>query len=401
MKRILLLLTAVCMLAACSRPATPTLLDEINASLDLAVKQSLRMAASLEGRKVLPQTIDRGRLKTSNSSWWTSGFFGGQLWNLYDYSHNDSLRMWAEDYTMRVADQRFTTDNHDVGFMIFCSFGNGYRITGNPRYREIIDTASQSLITRFKPSTGCIRSWDDRRWQYAVIIDNMMNLEMLMWAGKTFHNPVYTDIAVTHANTTMKNHFRPDYSTWHVVSYDTITGIPDRKQTAQGYNDDSAWARGQSWGLYGYTMMFREARDSAYLRQAEHIADFLIGHPNMPEDKIPYWDYNAPDIPDALRDVSSGAIMCSALIELADYTDAERSATYMAVAEQQLKSMCSPTYRAPLGENCNFLLMHGVGNMPGRSEIDVPLTYADYYYVEAMLRYRSRMMRSATASADR
>ena len=401
MKRIFLLLTAVCLLAACSRPAAPTLLDEINASLDLAVKQSLRMAASLEGRKVLPQTIDRGRLKTSNSSWWTSGFFGGQLWNLYDYSRNDSLRMWAEDYTMRVADQRFTTDNHDVGFMIFCSFGNGYRITGNPRYREIIDTASQSLITRFKPSTGCIRSWDDRRWQYAVIIDNMMNLEMLMWAGKTFHNPVYTDIAVTHANTTMKNHFRPDYSTWHVVSYDTITGIPDRKQTAQGYNDDSAWARGQSWGLYGYTMMFREARDSAYLRQAEHIADFLIGHPNMPEDKIPYWDYNAPDIPDALRDVSSGAIMCSALIELADYTDAERSATYMAVAEQQLKSMCSPTYRAPLGENCNFLLMHGVGNMPGRSEIDVPLTYADYYYVEAMLRYRSRMMRSATASADR
>ncbi|MCR5714180.1 MAG: glycoside hydrolase family 88 protein [Bacteroidales bacterium] len=401
MKRIFLLLTAVCLLAACSRPAAPTLLDEINASLDLAVKQSLRMAASLEGRKVLPQTIDRGRLKTSNSSWWTSGFFGGQLWNLYDYSHNDSLRMWAEDYTMRVADQRFTTDNHDVGFMIFCSFGNGYRITGNPRYREIIDTASQSLITRFKPSTGCIRSWDDRRWQYAVIIDNMMNLEMLMWAGKTFHNPVYTDIAVTHANTTMKNHFRPDYSTWHVVSYDTITGIPDRKQTAQGYNDDSAWARGQSWGLYGYTMMFREARDSAYLRQAEHIADFLIGHPNMPEDKIPYWDYNAPDIPDALRDVSSGAIMCSALIELADYTDAERSATYMAVAEQQLKSMCSPAYRAPLGENCNFLLMHGVGNMPGRSEIDVPLTYADYYYVEAMLRYRSRMMRSATASADR
>ena len=401
MKRILLLLTAVCMLAACSRPATPTLLDEINASLDLAVKQSLRMAASLEGRKVLPQTIDRGRLKTSNSSWWTSGFFGGQLWNLYDYSRNDSLRMWAEDYTMRVADQRFTTDNHDVGFMIFCSFGNGYRITGNPRYREIIDTASQSLITRFKPSTGCIRSWDDRRWQYAVIIDNMMNLEMLMWAGKTFHNPVYTDIAVTHANTTMKNHFRPDYSTWHVVSYDTITGIPDRKQTAQGYSDDSAWARGQSWGLYGYTMMFREARDSAYLRQAEHIADFLIGHPNMPEDKIPYWDYNAPDIPDALRDVSSGAIMCSALIELADYTDAERSATYMAVAEQQLKSMCSPAYRAPLGENCNFLLMHGVGNMPGRSEIDVPLTYADYYYVEAMLRYRSRMMRSATSSADR
>ncbi|MBP5612094.1 MAG: glycoside hydrolase family 88 protein [Bacteroidales bacterium] len=401
MKRILLLLAAVCMLAACSRPAAPTLLDEINASLDLAVKQSLRMAASLEGRSVLPQTISRGTLKTSNSSWWTSGFFGGQLWNLYDYSRNDSLRMWAEDYTMRVADQRFTTDNHDVGFMIFCSFGNGYRITGNPRYREIIDTASQSLITRFKPSTGCIRSWDDRRWQYAVIIDNMMNLEMLMWAGKTFQNPVYTDIAVTHANTTMKNHFRPDYSTWHVVSYDTITGVPDRKQTAQGYNDDSAWARGQSWGLYGYTMMFLEARDSAYLRQAEHIADFLIGHPNMPEDKIPYWDYNAPDIPDALRDVSSAAIMCSALIELADYTDAERSATYMAVAEQQLKSMCSPAYRAPLGENCNFLLMHGVGNMPGRSEIDVPLTYADYYYVEAMLRYRSRMMRSATASAGK
>ena len=400
MKKILTLLLAAVLMVSCNRSAgtASDLLTAVDASLDLAVKQSLKMAASVpQGR--LPQTISGDRLRTSDDAWWTSGFFSGELWYLYEYAGLDSLKMWAEDFTMRVKNQQHTTSNHDVGFMIFCSFGNAYRITGNKDYLSVIDTASQSLITRFNPRTGCIRSWDDRRWEYAVIIDNMMNLEMLLWAGKQFDNPQFTDIAVTHANTTLRNHFRPDYSTWHVVSYDTITGEATVKQTAQGYSDDSAWARGQSWGLYGYTMMYRETKDPAYLRQAEHIADLLINYPGMPEDGIPYWDYNAPDIPDALRDVSAAAIMCSALLELADYSAA--GARYFEVASRQLESMCSPAYRAQLGENCNFLLKHGVGNMPEQSEIDVPLSYADYYYVEAMMRYKSRITRSATSSGDR
>lgn len=402
MKRILFFLIVCTCAFSCNREKTPTLIDNLDASLRLAVKQSTLMAESLQDKQVLPRTLSsKGELVTSDSKWWTSGFFPGVLWLLYESTPTDSLKMWAERYTALVEDQKYTTSNHDVGFMIFCSFGNGYRLTQNKAYKAVIDTASQSLITRFHPQTGCIRSWDDRRWQYAVIIDNMMNLEMLMWASKTMNNPTYADIAICHANTTMKNHFRPDYSTYHVVSYDTLTGIPDAKQTAQGYSDDSAWARGQSWGLYGYTMMFRETRDSAYLNQAIAIADFLIDHPNMPEDGIPYWDFNAPDIPSALRDASAAAIMCSALIELSDYADGTHAQKFMQMAEKQLTTLTSPDYRSQWGENGNFLIKHGVGNMPSHSEIDVPLTYADYYYLEALLRYKSAMMRSATSSGDK
>jgi unsaturated chondroitin disaccharide hydrolase len=342
----------------------------------------------------LPKTIDKnGNLETCNSSWWVSGFFPGQLWYLYEYSKNDSLKKWAELYTERVSDQQYTTNNHDVGFMIFCSFGNGYRITGNEKYLSVLKNAANSLSTRFNPTIGCIRSWDrapwNNKWQYAVIIDNMMNLELLMWNSKKFKEPRFSYIAESHANTTLKNHFRPDGSSYHVVSYDTINGKPEIKQTAQGYSDESAWTRGQAWGLYGYTMMYRETGDSAYLQQAIKIANFIINHPNLPEDNIPYWDFNAPDIPNSKRDVSAGAIICSALIELQKYVDKKLSEKYMEVAEKQLRSLCSDAYLAAPGTNASFLLKHGVGNMPNGTEVDVPLSYADYYFVEAMVRYCS------------
>jgi unsaturated chondroitin disaccharide hydrolase len=224
-----------------------------------------------------------------------------------------------------------------------------------------------------------------------VIIDNMMNLELLEEASKKFNVPHFAEIAETHANTTMKNHFRTDGSSYHVVSYDTITGQPEKKNTAQGYSDESAWARGQAWGLYGFTMMYRETGKLDYLLQATKIADFIINHPNLPKDRIPYWDFNAPDIPNAKRDVSAGAIMCSALLELQLYADKEKSKQYLAVAEEQLNALCSYDYLAVKGENANFLLKHSVGNMPNGTEIDVPLSYADYYFVEAMTRYISIM----------
>jgi len=189
----------------------------------------------------------------------------------------------------------------------------------------------------------------------------------------------------------MKYHFRPDYSTFHVVSYDTITGKVEARQTSQGFSDESAWSRGQSWGLYGYTMMYRETKLDRYLRQAKHIADFLINHPNLPEDKIPYWDYDAPGIPDATRDASAGAIMASALIELSGYVNAEAKEKYLKVAETQLRSLASPSYMAKLGENGNFILMHSAGSVPANSEVDVPLTYADYYFIEALMRYRKHL----------
>ncbi|MFV0377305.1 MAG: glycoside hydrolase family 88 protein [Mangrovibacterium sp.] len=393
----LYLLVAMLSLALVScKPSAPKekpIAEVINESLNFATKQSLLMAESLKDQPTrLPKTIDKdGKLETCGSGWWVSGFFPGQLWYLYENTPTDSLKNWAINYTLRVEDQKNTTNNHDVGFMIFCSFGNAYRLTGDTAYREVIRTASNSLITRFNPTIGSIRSWDtppNHKWQFAVIIDNMMNLEMLEWTTKAFSDTTYSYIAETHANTTIKNHFRPDYSSYHVVSYDTITGQVERKNTAQGYADESAWARGQAWGLYGYVMMFRETGNSAYLNQAERIADFILNNPNLPADKIPYWDFNAPDIPNAKRDASAGAIICSALIELSGFVPADKSKEYLVVAEKQLRSLSSPDFRANLGENGNFILKHSVGHFGGNSEVDVPLTYADYYYVEALMRMK-------------
>jgi len=389
-----LLLVSFCFSCTAPKQKEKPMGEVIDESLDFATRQSLLMAESLKDQPDrLPQTIDKeGKLVTCQSSWWVSGFFPGVLWYLYENTPTDTLKNWAVNYTMRVEDQQYTTDNHDVGFMIFCSFGNAYRLTNDSIYKNVIHTASNSLITRFNPTIGCIRSWDyapwSAQWQYPVIIDNMMNLEMLEWASKAFDDTIYSHVAETHANTTMKNHFRDDFSSYHVISYDTITGQVEKKNTAQGYSDDSAWARGQGWGLYGYTMMYRETGERAYLEQAENIANFILNNPNLPEDKIPYWDFDAPDIPDARRDASAGALICSALIELSQYVPEDKSKEYLAVAQTQLRSLSSPAYRAELGENGNFILKHSVGHMPNRTEVDVPLTYADYYYVEALTRMK-------------
>jgi hypothetical protein len=273
--------------------------------------------------------------------------------------------------------------------MLYCSFGNGLRLTGEESYNDIMLAGAYSLASRFRPQIGCIQSWNSMRgWQCPVIIDNMMNLEFLMWAFRHSGDSTFYNICVTHSDTTIKNHFRQDYSSYHVVSYDTITGKVEAKQTHQGYADESAWARGQVWGLYGFTTMYRDTKLERYLNQAENIAEFLINHPNMPEDKIPYWDFNAPNIPDALRDASAGAIMASALLELSGYVDSVKSQKYLQVAEKQLRTLASSQYLANQGENGNFILKHGVGHLPGKSEVDVPLTYGDYYFIEALMRYK-------------
>ena len=389
-------LIAFFFLSACSVSETTKkpLAEVIDESLDFAAKQSLLMAESLKDQPDrLPKTLDKnGKLETCAQDWWVSGFFPGTLWYLYENSNDEALKNWAINYTLRVEDQKYTTDNHDVGFIIFCSFGNAYRLTGNEAWKEVIHTASNSLITRFNPGIGCIRSWDEvswsKQWQYPVIIDNMMNLEMLMWSSKVFNDTTYSHVAKTHADTTMQNHFRNDFSSYHVISYDTITGQVEKKNTAQGHNDNSAWARGQAWALYGYSLMYRETGNKAYLQQAEGIADFIIHHTNLPEDKIPYWDFDAPEIPNALRDASAGAIICSALIELSENVEGAKSKDYLNVAEMQLRSLSSPQYLSNPGENGNFILKHSVGHMPNKTEIDVPLSYADYYYVEALMRMK-------------
>jgi hypothetical protein len=364
----------------------------VNDALSFSLRQYRLMADVMKDKQdLLPRTLDTlGNLVTAKSGWWTSGFFPGSLWYLYEYSKDEKIKEYATMMTDRIEKEKDNKGTHDLGFMLYCSFGNGLRLTGDDKYKEVLLTGAKTLTTRFRPKIGCIQSWNSRNgWQCPVIIDNMMNLEFLMWAFRNSGDSIFYKICVSHSDTTMKYHYRPDYSSYHVVSYDTITGKVEKRQTSQGAADESAWARGQCWGLYGYTVMFRETKLIRYLNQAIHIADFMIDNPNMPEDKIPYWDFNAPGIPNAKRDASAGAVMASALIELSGYVQPELGKKYLGIAEIQVRSLASPAYLAKTGKNGNFILKHSVGSIPGKSEVDVPLTYADYYFIEALMRLKS------------
>ena len=366
----------------------------IDNSLNQAIVHAKNMSKVIENREnILPRSYENGKLTISEPAWWTSGFYPGELWYLYEFSKDKELLKLADKYSMRLANQQFSTDNHDIGFMLNCSFGNGYRITANNKYLEVLKNGAKSLLTRYNPKVGLIRSWDFNKneWQYPVIIDNMMNLELLYWIGEKSHNQKMIDAATSHALKTMKYHFRPDYSCFHVVSYDTITGLPHKRQTHQGLNDSSSWARGQGWALYGFTMVYRFSKDKQFLKQAENVANYIMTHPSIPTDKVPLWDFNAQK--NAPRDASAAAVIASALIELSDYIPAKRK-QYLDFAKQQLISLSSNSYFAKEGTNGNFVLLHSVGNYPKHSEIDAPLTYADYYYVEALMRYKSHIVNS-------
>jgi len=379
---------------AVSCKKTDPMQEVISRSFGVIETQSVAMAEYLsdkEGR--LPRTYyqEKGEIVTSDSKWWCSGFFPGVLWYLYEYTGDVGHRSLAEKYSARVEEEKYNTYDHDIGFQIYCSFGNGYRLTGREDYREVLKVAGESALKRYNPFLGVIRSWDFNRqaWQYPVIIDNMMNLELLMWNYHNTGNGIFKEVAVSHADKTIEHHYRPDFSSYHVVSYDTLTGLPHKKQTHQGAFDESIWARGNAWGLYGYVVMYRETKLQRYLDQAIGIANLMIDHQNMPEDGIPYWDYLSPGIPDALRDASAASIMASALIELSTLTEGELSRKYLSMAEKQLTTLSSPEYLAEPGTNGFFVLKHSVGHLPGNSEVDVPLTYADYYFVEALLRYKA------------
>jgi hypothetical protein len=342
----------------------------------------------------LPRSFTPGpaTFVTSDAAWWTSGFYSATLFYLYGFSHDTAMLDEGERRLKLLEKNQYNKGTHDLGFMMYCPYGDLLKLIHYSRLREpegqidsVLMNSARSLSTRFNAKVGCIRSWDSKPWNYPVIIDNMMNLELLFWATQESGDSSFYRIAVTHANTTMRNHYRPDYSSYHVVDYDTATGQVLARKTAQGYADTSAWARGQSWGLYGYTMVYRYTHDPKYLEQAMHIADYIISR--LPADKVPYWDYDAPGGPRVLRDVSAASILASGLIELSLDAPSPKGRAYLGVAEQIIVSLSSSAYHAVVGANGGFLLMHSVGNMPGRSEIDVPLAYADYYFVEAMLRY--------------
>ncbi|MEO8854735.1 MAG: glycoside hydrolase family 88 protein [Ginsengibacter sp.] len=334
-----------------------------------------------------PKTFEHDSLETSGPGWWCSGFYPGSLFYIYEHTKDTALYNKALRKLGELEQEQYNKTTHDLGFMMYCSFGNFYKIDPNKQFKNILINSAKSLASRFNPKVGCIKSWDSKPNDFLVIIDNMMNLELLFWATRTTGDSSFYKIAVTHANTTMRNHFRPDYSSFHVVNYNPVTGAVQQKRTAQGAADSSAWARGQAWGLYGFTVMYRETRDKKYLDEANHIADFILNNPHLPADKIPYWDFDAPNIPNALRDASAASVIASALLELSQYNNEVRAQKYIDVAKTIILNLSSPKYKAAIGTNGGFFLKHSVGNMPEHSEVDVPLTYADYYFFEAMNRY--------------
>ncbi len=373
-----------------SASAEPPMADVIRDDLAFAAAQYTRLLDRLPDQAGHPRSFEKGELKLVKPTDWTSGFFPGALWLLFEATGDAKWREAAAKYTANLEAAKLNRSTHDVGFVLYTSYGNGLRLTGNPAYRDVLLTGAESLSTRFNPVVGSIQSWDERHgWKFPVIIDNLMNLELLTWAARAGATPRYRDIAIAHADTTLRNHYRPDGSSIHVVDYDPITGAIRARVTHQGAADSSAWSRGQAWGLYGYTMMFRETKKPAYLAQAQKIAAFLLHHPRLPADKIPYWDFDAPGIPNEPRDASAAAIMSSALLELRTFVDTTTAAAYTAFAEQQLRSLSSPAYRAQPGEDGCLLLMHSTGNLPQGGEIDVPIVYADYYFLQGLLRDRT------------
>ncbi|TNJ45834.1 glycoside hydrolase family 88 protein [Tamlana fucoidanivorans] len=319
---------------------------------------------------------------------WTSGFFPGNLWQIYEITGDETFMEKAKVWTALVEKEKRNGGTHDMGFKIYCSFGNGLKHTDSVHYKQVIIESAKTLSTRYDEKIGSIRSWDfnSDTWQFPVIIDNMMNLELLFEATKLSGDSLYHDIAFKHAETTMKNHFRPDNSTWHVLDYDTISGQVRARVTHQGIHDDSAWARGQAWAINGFVMVYRYTKDERFLNRAKATANYFINHKHLPEDGIPYWDFDAPNIPNESRDVSAAVIVASGLVELYQYTHDD---AYINYSRQVVNSLKSEQYILPADLDIPFILDHSFGDWSHKMEMDEPIVYGDYYFLQTILRLKN------------
>jgi unsaturated chondroitin disaccharide hydrolase len=386
-KAFIISMTAI-ILGGCSSGRETLRTDmSVDHAITFATAQMNNTVASFGDSVLYPRsTGNDGRWQTVPPRDWTSGFFPGCLWYLSDLQNDSLFQKLAKRWTVGLTDQQYLTQTHDVGFIIFDSFGKGYEFTGDKSFKPVILQAARSLMTRYNPHVGCIKSWDGRKWGYPVIIDNMMNLELLFWASQNGGTRAMYEAAVSHARKTAENHIRPDGSTYHVVDYDTSTGNIIVKETHQGYANESVWARGQAWAMYGFTMAYRYTHEPEFLDVAEKTANWFITQ--LPADHVPYWDFQSPSIPNDERDVSAAAIAASALLELTEYmADPAIKVHYRNSAISIINSLCSPEYLAE-GTSSSGILNHAVGNHPKNSEINVSLIYADYYFLEALSRYR-------------
>lgn len=367
----------------------------VQKNIDYCAVQANKTIGTLppDGQLNIPRSINK-----ESKTWrlvdyqdWCSGFWSGSLWYLYEGTKKPFFKTQAERFDKQLlplSTQKIAYD-HDLGFQIFCSYGNGYRLTKNPSYKKVILNTANVLATLYNPKVGTILSWPREVQKFGAhntIIDNMINLELLFWASKNGGNKNLYKMAETHALTTMKNHFRDDYTSYHVVLYDTLTGKKIKGMTHQGYADNTMWARGQSWAIYGFTMCYRETKNPVFLDFAQKVTDVYLK--NLPDESlIPFWDFNAPDIPNTTRDASAAAVTASALFELSTLVkDKKKSALYYAKAKKMLESLSTTNYQS--GSVNDAFLLHSTGNVPIGGEIDASIIYADYYYIEALLRYK-------------
>ena len=393
--RFLGILAGTLLLTSCAATTPDTLdVEESLAYCDRQVKRTLR---ELTVNDSIDHTMMPRNIAATDSVWhlrkatpdeWCAGFWPGVLWYNYESTHDEIMREEAELFTSSLEYlSKAPAFDHDLGFLMFCSYGNAYRLTKNPKFKDIIIATAYTLATLYNPNVGTILSWPRNTVMlggHNTIMDNMINLEMLFWASKNGGSQRLYDIAVKHAEVTMANHFRPDYSCYHVAVYDSITGKFIKGMTHQGYADDSMWARGQAWAIYGYTMVYRETQDPKFLDFACKVTDVYLKR--LPEDYVPYWDFDDPAIPNAPRDASAACVVASALLELQGYCDGAKAKTYKDAAVKMLTSLSSDSYRS--GDKRPSLLDHSVGHMPAGSEIDASIIYGDYYYIEALLRLK-------------
>lgn len=372
-------------------------LEEVQKAIDYCEAKTVKTLENLGNSEKSPRTIH-----TEETHWeakppggWTSGFWAGILWYVYEGTGNEKIRIEAEKFTTELKTiLNQPVKSHDLGFIFNSSYGNGYRLTQNEEYKKVMQVAADSLAHLFNPNVGTILSWpaqvrSKKFFPHNTIIDNMMNLELLFWASDYSADKKYETMAVSHADVTMKNHIRPDSTLYHVLVYDDKTGECIRKCTHQGYADNSGWARGQAWGIYGYTMCYRETGDEKYLQTAKELSAAYLKR--LPADYVPYWDFDDPEIPNTVRDASAAAITASAFLELSGFQKNENEKIfYRQEAEKMLFSLSSPAYFS--GTKNDAFLLHSTGNKPKNGEVDIPIIYADYYYIEALVRLKKILL---------
>ena len=436
MKKYLLSLALGLAMMACQ---TQTQAPQLDVEKDLAycavqvdrALDGLRLADGTYDYTMEPRNILEGEVqwncRRASAEEWCSGFWSGVLWMVYE---SEELKVKSEEFasaqqappcavanstlstqhsTLKEAAEGYTDSlkflatqpvyDHDLGFLVINSFLKGYEATGREDYKQTALACADTLATLFNPTVGTLLSWPRHVKDYGghnTIMDNMINLELLFWASENGGSQQLRDIAIRHAETTMQNHFREDGSCYHVAVYDTLTGQFLRGVTHQGYADESMWSRGQSWAIYGYTMVYRYTRDQRFLDFAQKVTDIYLRRLHeTSDDWVPLWDMDDPRGLEAPKDASAACVVASALLELCNYVGEDKGTVYREAATQMLADLGTDKYQSR-DRNVAFL-MHSTGHHPAGSEIDASIIYADYYYIEALI----KMMTSAPYHAGR